>query len=197
MLLLIPPPLCRASWNDPRAEPVVYGLRLRFSSPKYFCSQVTSFYFMAVCPFSFLYLSFILPLSDFLIFKINEQDIQFQEQLGHGNGGTVYKWVLFTSSLPWSLIGLIVHFSLPCPFHFITLEWSHYEYCVFEAKDINCILLSYVFHLSYTPHSLNTLVSTQPIQNLWRAAVPGMIIYFYKVKVAKCEEYWFFFGTKE
>lgn len=105
-----------------------------FPSPKYFCSLVTSFYFMAVCPFSFLYLSFISPLSHFLIFKINEQDIQYQEQLGHGNGGTVYKWVLFTSSLPWSLIGLIMHLSLYWPFHFITLEWSHYEYCVFEAK---------------------------------------------------------------
>lgn len=25
--------------------------------------------------------------------QINAQDIDYQEQLGHGNGGTVYKWV--------------------------------------------------------------------------------------------------------
>lgn len=32
-------------------------------------------------------------LLSFVALQINAQDIYYQEQLGHGNGGTVYKWV--------------------------------------------------------------------------------------------------------
>uniref|UniRef100_A0A4W4H208 mitogen-activated protein kinase kinase n=1 Tax=Electrophorus electricus TaxID=8005 RepID=A0A4W4H208_ELEEL len=65
---------------------------------------MTSLCFMPVHPLSlFLSLSLFLflspsfsfsvtpPLSLSFFFKINEKDIQYQEQLGHGNGGTVYK----------------------------------------------------------------------------------------------------------
>lgn len=37
----------------------------------------------------------------FFLVEMNEQDIRYRDILGHGNGGTVYKWVLNFTSNYW------------------------------------------------------------------------------------------------
>uniref|UniRef100_A0AAR2J2S5 mitogen-activated protein kinase kinase n=1 Tax=Pygocentrus nattereri TaxID=42514 RepID=A0AAR2J2S5_PYGNA len=52
---------------------------------------VTSFHFTLALSLSLPLSVSLSPPTPFFPLKINEQDIQYQEQLGHGNGGTVYK----------------------------------------------------------------------------------------------------------
>lgn len=105
--------------------------------------------------------------------QINAQDIDYQEQLGHGNGGTVYKWVFtgtnitrpqhnngywpYIYTIHWKYWGrmsqLVASFRLMC---YTILDFS-YLFCSFHMAHAS---LSRVLWraLDYSPHFLCSFI---------------------------------------
>lgn len=89
---------CCWTWSDLNAC-LLYSLQWHhspvfptFSSPLSLFSIAFFFHSSSFgCMFSHVFESIIVHLHVSVVLQINAQDIHYQEQLGHGNGGTVYK----------------------------------------------------------------------------------------------------------